>query len=476
VTRPATQPTRRRSTLGIWALLLVIVVLLYGVLANTGGWWPFQPSSPDPQLNPESLPDSSAQVVRLQGSNTIGADLAPDLAEGFLASKGATDVRRTAASGFVTVSGTVPGAGETRFEIRAEGTETAFDGLGSGSADVGMASRRIRDVERQQLHAEHGDLTSPEAEHILALDAVAVIVSPNNRLRELSMDQLRRAFTCEVTDWAQLVPGLPAGPIRLLARDANSGTYESFQEKVLGSAPLCPNAERFAENERIAAAVAQDPAAIGFVALPSVGGTTALALYDDASRAMAPTSLSVSTESYLLTRRLYLYVPPVPANPLAKEFVDGFTLSDPGQRIVADAGFVSPLFPPAAPPSPPCVDAPPDYCAAVTGAERVPFDVRFDTGTDRLDNRATRNLDLLAASTPPGAGRQVLLVGFADSSGAAAANLELSRSRASAVSRYLAERGLTSVTSVGFGDVLPVATNDTPEGREQNRRVEVWLR
>jgi hypothetical protein len=122
MTRPATQPTRRRSALGIWALLLVIVVLLYGVLANTGGWWPFQPSSPDPQPNPESLPDSSAQVVRLQGSNTVGADLAPDLAEGFLASKGATNVQRTAASGLVTVSGTVPGTGELRFEIRAEGT------------------------------------------------------------------------------------------------------------------------------------------------------------------------------------------------------------------------------------------------------------------------------------------------------------------------------------------------------------------
>jgi phosphate transport system substrate-binding protein len=472
VTRPATGPARPRSALGIRALLLVIVLLLYAVLANANGWWPFQPSSTSAQPDPGVNPGSSAQVVRLEGSNTIGADLAPDLAEGFLAGKGATDVQRTAASGLVTVAGTVPGTGEVRFEIRAEGTETAFRGLGSDSADVGMASHRIRDLERQQLLATRGDLTSPEAEHILALDAVAVIVSPNNGLRELSIDQLRRAFTCEVTDWAQLAPGLPAGPIRLLARDANSGTFESFQDKVLGSAPLCANAERFAENERIAEVVAQDPTAIGFVALPSVGGTTALALFDDASRPMAPTSLSVSTESYLLTRRLYLYVPPASANPLAKEFADGFALSEPGQRIVADAGFVSPLFPPAAPPSPPCVDAPPDYCAAVASAERVPFDIRFDTGTDRLDNRATRNLDLLAASAPP----QVLLVGFADGSGTAPANLELSRSRASAVSGYLAEHGLTNVTSIGFGDALPVATNETPEGREQNRRVEVWLR
>jgi OOP family OmpA-OmpF porin len=69
-----------------------------------------------------------------------------------------------------------------------------------------------------------------------------------------------------------------------------------------------------------------------------------------------------------------------------------------------------------------------------------------------------------------------VLVGFADSSGVAPANLELSRSRASAVSRYLVERGLMNVTPIGFGDALPVATNDTLEGRAQNRRVEVWLR
>lgn len=108
----------------------------------------------------------------------------------------------------------------------------------------------------------------------------------------------------------------------------------------------------------------------------------------------------------------------------------------------------------------------------------MPFDVRFDSGTDRVDNRAFRNLDLLAASLagPGAAERTVLLVGFADNAGAEADNLALSEQRAAAVQAHLAERGVRSALPSGFGEALPVDTNDTAEGREQNRRVEVWLR
>lgn len=121
--------------------------------------------------------------------------------------------------------------------------------------------------------------------------------------------------------------------------------------------------------------------------------------------------------------------------------------------------------------------APPGYCAAVSGAERVPFDVRFDSGTDQLDNRAYRNLDLFAASLAAPQNAQVLVVGFADNAGTDEANLALSRSRAATVTAYLAERGITGgVVVEGFGEALPVDTNDTPEGRDQNRRVEVWQR
>ncbi len=185
------------------------------------------------------------------------------------------------------------------------------------------------------------------------------------------------------------------------------------------------------------------------------------------------------TETYLLTRRLYLYLPTRPTDdPLVRQFVETYALSNAGQAIAARAGFLSPYDTTSRPPRTECVADLPEYCAVTDRAERVPFDVRFEFGTDRVDNRAFRNLDLLVdeLTRPGGAGKQVLLVGFADSDGADDTNLGLSRQRAEAVRTYLGERGVTAVTPVAFGEALPVATNDTREGREQNRRVEVWLR
>ena len=224
--------------------------------------------------------------------------------------------------------------------------------------------------------------------------------------------------------------------------------------------------------------MAADPAAIGFVGLPFVGRNHALDLFDDGTPHVGPTPQSISTETYLLTRRLYLYVPTKPADdPLVRQFVESYVLSAAGQSVLERDGFRSPYATPE-PSRQTCTANLPEYCAVTDRAERVPFDVRFDTGTNQVDNRAFRNLDLLAddLKRPEESGKQVLLVGFTDNAGADDANLTLSRQRADSVRAYLAERGVSAVTPVAFGEALPVDTNDTADGREQNRRVEVWLR
>jgi phosphate transport system substrate-binding protein len=163
---------------------------------------------------------------------------------------------------------------------------------------------------------------------------------------------------------------------------------------------------------------------------------------------------------------------------VARDFVVNFALGEAGQRIVDATGFVSPLFRPPQPPAPCAADLP-AYCALVEGADRIPFDVRFSPGTDQVDNRAFRNLDLLGQllSAPENRGRRLLLIGFADNAGTDEANQALSESRAAQVARELAARGITVDTqTAGFGEAPPVDTNATPEGREQNRRVEIWLR
>jgi outer membrane protein OmpA-like peptidoglycan-associated protein len=95
-----------------------------------------------------------------------------------------------------------------------------------------------------------------------------------------------------------------------------------------------------------------------------------------------------------------------------------------------------------------------------------------------LDNKALGDLrrlvDLLANSTYQG--RRVLLFGFSDNYGGTKLNLTISKERAQAVAEQLQKQGITPSLVTGYGKALPIAPNDTREGRENNRRVEVWLR
>jgi phosphate transport system substrate-binding protein len=95
-----------------------------------------------------------------------------------------------------------------------------------------------------------------------------------------------------------------------------------------------------------------------------------------------------------------------------------------------------------------------------------------------LDNKALRDLDRMAdlLSNEPYHGKYLLLLGFADGTGDASKNLALSKDRAHAVAVQLESRGIKPAVVTGFGKELPVASNETQEGREKNRRVEVWLR
>lgn len=105
-------------------------------------------------------------------------------------------------------------------------------------------------------------------------------------------------------------------------------------------------------------------------------------------------------------------------------------------------------------------------------------DVTFDTGraTIKADYRST--LDDMAVVLEEYADTSISVVGHADSTGDAAANQRLSEARARAVSAYLQRHGVAAdrLTASGVGEAQPVASNDTPEGRRQNRRVEIILR
>jgi phosphate transport system substrate-binding protein len=411
--------------------------------------------------------------LKLCGSNTIGAELAPALVEAYLAHEGATDVTRApgATDDEHVVTARLRGE-RVAIDVRARGSATAFEGLAAGACDVGMASRTVDDGEVAALgKAGLGDLRSPATEHVIALDGIAVIVHPNNPIAALDRKQLHDIFTGAVRDWKD-VGGTP-GPIDVIARDDKSGTYDTFKNLVLGKDKLAAGATRFAASDALADAVAGDPQAIGFIGLAYVRTAKAIAVGDVGAPPMLPTSFTVTTEGYMLARRLYWYTPPRPRSPHIAELVN-FALSSDGQASVARAGFVDLSVSLAA--APRCDErCPRRYARLVAHAQRIALDFRFRYGSDDLDSRATRDLDRVVQFLRGQPGAQLYLLGFSDASGGGGSNLALSIARAKTIARDLEMRGVHAAVVDGFGDAMPVASNATELDRQRNRRVEVWL-
>jgi phosphate transport system substrate-binding protein len=425
-------------------------------------------------MPPPPAPTPARTIARLHGSNTIGAELAPALAEAFLRRRtgAATVVRRRTAADELVVEARQGERPVEQIEVFAHGSATAFEDLAAGKCDIGMSSRRIHDDEVTKLGAL-GNLASAASEHVIALDGIAVIVNPTNPVSSLTKAQIAQIFSGAIRSWSEV--GGADRPIAVFARDDKSGTYDTFRTLVLGSTALVSGAARIESSEALSDAVAGDERAIGFIGLPYVRSAKAVMVKDAGSVPLLPSPMTVSTESYPLARRLYLYVP-LGAAETSRDFLD-FALSEDGQRVVQSAGFVD-LRPECDPNAAACTGCSAAYRDAVRDACRLSIDFRFDRGSTQLDTRALRDLQRIVAlmGRPANSERSLLLFGFSDGKGPRPDNLALSDQRAGIVASQLRARGLHVAVARGLGPDMPVADDATEEGRERNRRVEVWLR
>jgi phosphate transport system substrate-binding protein len=412
--------------------------------------------------------------LRVHGSNTIGAELMPELAEAWLKEKGYSNVSRSqTGEDEMQVLGVNAKGDQLTIEIQAHGSSTAFADLGKGSTDIGMASRPIKGSEVKSL-AKLGKLDDVKSEYVLALDGVAVIVNPANPVSKLDKHTLEKIFTGEIKDWKDA--GGKAGSIHVYARDERSGTYDTFKNLVLeGKGALVADAKRYESNEKLSDDVAADPAAIGFTGLAYVRQSKVVSIADGGV-AIPPTPFSVATEDYALARRLFLYVPTSGVSDLARDFAN-FTVSSKGQALIDQVGFVSQEI--RAEPTTFANDLPQEYLDLTKGAQRLSLNIRFAKGSTTLDNKAQRDEGRLVAYMKRGANakKQLMLFGFSDANEAIPmVALALSVDRADAVADLLIRSGLRPTRVRGYGAVAPVASNDTEAGRIKNRRVEVWVK
>ena len=429
-------------------------------------------NSPESGLSVSSNAQANGnEILRLAGSNTLGSKLIPALVEEYFKTKGCSDVAiQKVEIEFVRVTCKLDGK-DYFASVKFKGSATAFTGLKDGTADIGMASRRAKPAEVASL-AGLSNLTSPTNEHVIALDGIAIIVSPSNQVPRLSIPQVRQIFTGAISSFSSV--GGPSTSVSIYRRDDKSGTFDSFKSLVLHDDPISSSAKDFEDSNELSAAVAADNKGIGFVGHTFIGGAHAIPIGAPGQIALLPNRFTIQTEDYPLSRRLYLYTTSEGGNAEASKFVS-FVNSRSGQAVVEKQNFV-PLeivSQRAAAPS----NTSNAYQKVTEGAERLSVNFRFNSGSNQLDNRALADLDrvteyLIRTSTPPS---KLVLIGFADNVGDPSSNILLSKDRAQTVAKSLNSRGIAPRVITGFGSENPIASNSSPEGQQKNRRVEVWV-
>lgn len=469
-------PTSRRNLLiagGALALALALVAFGAWLLAPNRGASPAAPAST--AAAPAAVVEPKV-VLRLGGAKAFAAELAPALAKAFLESLPAKDVKISKLETHrFRVQGLKDGA-PLAIDIEGLNTPDGFDQLAAGKLDLAMAGRRIKPEWQAKLDT-FGPMMVPGREHVVALSGMAIIVNQSNQVPQLSRAQLADIFSGTVTDWAQLgvKPG-PAGgsPIHVYSGDDKIGITDLFRTFVLDKRGYAGSARRFGTVKELNDAVAADPQGIGYVFLPFVRGTRAVPISEGDESPLLPTAFTLATEDYFLTHRVYFYVLPKVDNPLLSQFMQ-FVLGGEGQGVVKKAGYVE-LSVASAPREPP-PNAPPEFVRLTRGATRLSSTFRFETASADFDTRSLVDLERVTAYLVENRlnGEAVRVLGFADAQGRADVNLDLSQARARQVAKALAQRGITGIAVDAFGAALPVASNATPDGRQRNRRVEVWV-
>lgn len=437
-----------------WALFLVLITITLNSQART--------------LVPVE------RILTLHGSNTIGAELGPELAKAYLKKLGTKDVKisPTGKSYETRIHGILDDGGPIELEIfiAAHGSSTSFKSLLNGQADIGMASRSIKTNEAKALSA-YGDMTHVDHEHIIAIDGLAIIVHPDNPISALDKKEIADIFSGRITNWSQL--GGEEININLYARDNQSGTWDTFKNLILGKEQtLSTQATRFASNSVLASNVANDLGGIGFVGLSATSSAKVLAVSDHETLAIKPQRLSVATEDYPLARRLFLYTAK-PTNPYVKDFIN-WALEQEGQDIAEKIGFVSQNI--IALPKSTLAEGPDAYVNLSQKARRLSVNYHFSEGSAELDNKAIRDIDRLLDYIQSHPRKPKLwLVGFSDTKGRKSHSDVLSRYRALAVQRKLFSNINNEYELVGLGSFMPVVSNTNEAQKIKNGRVEIWV-
>jgi phosphate transport system substrate-binding protein len=229
---------------------------------------------------------------------------------------------------------------DVRISVTGGGSGTGIASLINKTVDIANASRQIKDEEVKEAKSNGVE----PVEHIIARDAIAVIVNPENPVSQLTLKQISDIYSGKISNWSEV--GGDNRPIVRLSRETNSGTHVYFLETVLrlgnkdDKTLFSMDTLLLPSSEGIVAEVRQNPNALGYDGLGYVPkDLKMIAIAKEAGGAyVLPSIATVNDKSYPIARDLYMYTNGEPTG-IVKTYLD-WILSSEAQQIVANLGFV----------------------------------------------------------------------------------------------------------------------------------------
>jgi len=219
---------------------------------------------------------------------------------------------------------------DIRVTVTGGGSGHGIEAVATGKADIGMASRDVTASEIERF----GDRF---VEHVIAKDAVAVVVSSdiyNAGVTNLTKEEIRRIFNGEIRNWSEV--GGPNRWIAVIVRKPGSGTRDTFMEAIFGTALAKENGQDVAvsENAEMMMNIVNKKNAIGYISVGYLNENVKAIAIDG----VLPTEENIYNGSYPISRNLYFYTYGDPL-PKTQKFIS-FVLSPKGQKIVEEEGYL----------------------------------------------------------------------------------------------------------------------------------------
>ena len=205
------------------------------------------------------------------------------------------------------------------------GSGSGITNVLNGSVDIGLSSRALKAEEEEQ----------GAVAHVVALDGVAVVVNPENTVADLTVEQIAKIFSGEITNWSEL--GGADAEIAVFGRESGSGTRSAFEE-IVGVEDACAYTNEYSSTGDMVGAVAGNPNAIGYASLSAVDESVVAVKVNG----VAPSEATVKDGTYEIQRPFVMVTKEgTELSEAAQAFLDYATSAEVAEYIAA-AGAVSP--------------------------------------------------------------------------------------------------------------------------------------